>query len=557
MEHDAVQTTRRKIGKVAGAVAVGLAATAFATVPAWATTPRPAAGATAPAGKEPGSPTPAPGEELIISTHDGNVFTIDPSNTDACQNQPAGLSSLAADSPLTMTPDGTVWTAVWHDSSQLDKAGVYNPASVNWADSSQDATGPAAPHDVAGLLAMNSTQGVATGYYSGTLMSVNFKTGTYRDIGALPASAGDGLTWATNGDLLMAGYQNHLWRLPAAVLQSALNGNPVRASDWLDLGSISAEDWSNSAWYDPFTWASGSPQWWNPFSWAKNGTNDHIYGLATGTDGTLYLAMKSGNIFTLAPGNVATTADSTRALQVEGLRNLTGGTCSFAGSDIDGLTDTAATTLFAPASSIGAANVSLTAGTPATGNVTTGSGLTAPVTATVVPSTLPAGVSIGADGTISGTPVAAGTTTAQVKLCNQNGCSWRNVVMNVAGPSSGNTGNQTGPQKPPPADPTITLNGSANAPLSGMLPGAAAAAPSTFTVTDPSQLPPGVSIDQNGNLMGIPAGAGNYPIPVKACNATGCTTGTVTLTIGPDQTPCADNPASTVAYVTAHTRTAL
>ena len=72
-----------------------------------------------------------------------------------------------------------------------------------------------------------------------------------------------------------------------------------------------------------------------------------------------------------------------------------------------------------------------------------------------------------------------------------------------------------------------------------------------------TQLPPGVSIDQNGNLMGIPTGAGNYTIPVKACNATGCTTGSVTLTIGPDQTPCAQNPASTVALVTAHTRIAL
>jgi hypothetical protein len=44
--------------------------------------------------------------------------------------------------------------------------------------------------------------------------------------------------------------------------------------------------------------------------------------------------------------------------------------------------------------------------------------------------------------------------------------------------------------------------------------------------------------------MGIPSKAGTYAIPVKACNATGCTTGTTTLTIGPDQSPCAQHPAA-------------
>jgi hypothetical protein len=548
MEHDAVQTTRRKIGKVTGAVAVTLAAMACTAGPAWAGATTPSA--QPPAGKEPGSPTPAPGEQLMISTYDGNVYTIDPSDTDVCQDQPAGLASWAANSPITMTPDGTVWSSTWAESSQLAKVGTYSPASVNWADNSQTAGGPAALHDVAGLLAENASVGVATGYYSGTLMKVNFKTGTFTDIGSLPAGPGDGLTWAPNGDLLMASYaDNHIWRLPAAVLQSAINGNKVAASNWLDLGGISASDWSDSRWYDPFSWGGGSTEWWNPFTWSSNAENDHIYGLTMGSDGTLYIVMKYGKLFTLASNNLPTTADSTRALQVEGLRNLMGGDCSISGRGISGMTSTNQW-LFAPAATDSTAQtVSAVAGQPITGSISS-SMVKPPVSVLANASTLPAGVTVGPDGTLSGTPVAAGTSTAQVKVCGLDTCVWKNVAITV---TSGNGNNATGTQKPPPADPTMTLDGSANAPVSGTLPGSAAAAPSTFTVTDPTQLPPGVSIDASGNLMGIPAAAGTYPIPVKACNATGCTTGTVTLTIGPDQTPCDQNPASTVAYVTAHT----
>jgi hypothetical protein len=495
---------------------------------------------------------PEPGEQLIISTYDGHVYTVDPSSTDACQNQPAGISTLAANSPLTMTPDGTVWASAWNGSSNLGKVGTFNPASVDWANGSETLD-VAAPHVVAGLLAMNASTGVATGWYSKTLMSVNFKTGDITDIGDLPASPGDGLAWATNGDLLMASYDNHIYRLPAAVLQSALGGNPVTAGDWLDLGGISAQTWSNSKWYNPFTWGgTAKTVWWNPFTWGDSSTSDHIYGLATGSDGTLYIAMKYGKLFTLAPGNVATTSDSGRALQVEGLRNLSGGNCSFSGDEIDGMTSTTAT-LWAPASSdTTPSSVSGTAGQPISGMVTSDQ-VQAPVTVAADPATLPAGVSIGADGTVSGTPVAGGNTTAHVKVCGQDDCVWQDVNFAIAG----STGPGPGTQKPPPADPTMSLNGSVNAPISGTLPGSQAAAPSTFTVTNPAQLPPGVSIDASGNLMGIPASAGNYPIPVKACNATGCTTGTVTLAIGPDQSPCDQDETATTALVTAHTRMGL
>jgi len=104
----------------------------------------------------------------------------------------------------------------------------------------------------------------------------------------------------------------------------------------------------------------------------------------------------------------------------------------------------------------------------------------------------------------------------------------------------------------------MSLPGSVGAPLNWPLPGSAGTAPSTFTVTDSSKLPQGVSIDADGSLMGIPSAAGTYAIPVKACNSAGCTTGTVTLAIGPSQSPCSQNPATatTVAFhdVLAHVR---
>jgi hypothetical protein len=523
MEHDAVQLTRRKISSVAGITAAGLAAVAFAALG----TP----GAAAMAATMPAAPvaqaTPATsasgtGPELIISTGTGKLYSVDPSNPDLCQNVPGGTSSYSADSPITMTPDGTVWTAAWPAYSNLVNIGTYNPASVDWA-TDTNPLGVAPPHYVAGLLAMSPTLGLGTGYYSSTLMTVNFKTGTWKDVGSLPMTPADGLTWATNGDLIMAGTNNHLYRLPAAVLASAINGNGVKSGDWLDLGTAVVP--SSVVWFNPLTWS---------------GRGSDVYGLATGPDGTLYVATRDVGIYTLAPNNVPTTSGPSRALQLNPLRSFPGGTCSFSGDNIQGMTITG-DTLFAPTTTDSAVAVSGTAGAPISGTITS-SMVQAPVTVSAAANALPAGVTLASNGTLSGTPVTAGTTTVTVKICGQDTCVTRPVTLAIAAAAA------PAGQKPPPADPTMTLSGSASAPISGTLPGSAAAAPSTFTVTSPSQLPPGVSIDPSGNLMGIPSTAGTYPIPVKACNATGCTTGTVTITVGPDQSPCAQKPASTVAF---------
>jgi hypothetical protein len=531
MEHDAVQLTRRKISRVVSITAASLAATAFTTMPAIAATVSAATAAPATAASGTSS-----GPQLIISTSSGKVYTIDPSNTDVCQNQPAGQSAYSANSPITMLPDGSLWTAAWPEYSNLVNIGSYNPSSVSWV-TDKNPLGPAPVHYVAGLVAENQTWGVATGYYSSTLMSVNFKTGELTDIGDLPDSPADGMTWATNGDLLMAGTDDHIYRLPAAVLTSAMSGTYSHAGDWLDLGKA----------VTPSTVA-----WYNPFSWSNSGAD--VYGLATGPDGTVYVATKDAGLFSLAPNNVATKSDPSRALQLNPLRAFPDGTCSFSGGKIEGMTMTSET-LFAPATSDTATSVSGSLGTPITGTISS-TMVQAPVTVSAAPNALPNGVTLAPNGTLSGTPTSPGTSTAAIKICGTDTCVTRQVTFTIAAaptpastPPAGTTPPASG-QLPPPADPSMTMSGSVNAPVSGTLPGSAAAAPSTFTVTDPTTLPPGVSIDSGGNLMGIPSAAGTYAIPVKACNATGCTTGTTTLTIGPDQSPCAQKPgaASTVAY---------
>jgi hypothetical protein len=257
-------------------------------------------------------------------------------------------------------------------------------------------------------------------------MMVNFKTGAWTDIGGTRAAPVDGLTWGSNGDLVMAASDGHIYRLPASVLIAAMKGGSlVSGGDWIDVGKAV-------------------------------------------TPSTVKC--------------VPTTAAVGRDLQVNPLRSLPAGNCAFTGSSIGAMTSTS-DTRYAP---------------KFTAEASTGTGT----------------------GTSTGTGRGTGTSTGALKLA--------------------------------PADPTMTLPASANAPVSATLPGSAAASPSTFTVTDPGKLPPGVSIDASGNLMGIPSAAGTYTVPVKACNAAGCATGTgtVSLTIGPNQSPCDSKPANaaTVSY---------
>jgi hypothetical protein len=104
----------------------------------------------------------------------------------------------------------------------------------------------------------------------------------------------------------------------------------------------------------------------------------------------------------------------------------------------------------------------------------------------------------------------------------------------LAGPASGQAAAATGP-----ADPSAVFGGTVNQPITGSLPGATAA---TFSITDPTLLPPGMSITATGTVTGIPAADGIYSVPVSACVATLCAAGTVSFTIAPDTAPCDNAP---------------
>jgi hypothetical protein len=106
----------------------------------------------------------------------------------------------------------------------------------------------------------------------------------------------------------------------------------------------------------------------------------------------------------------------------------------------------------------------------------------------------------------------------------------------LAGPGAG-----TAAAASVPVVPNLLLNGTVNQPLSGTLPGSDSAG-TTFTVTSPSLMPPGIDVTPAGGVTGIPTADGIYGVTVTACGPDGCTPGTITFTIAPDTAPCDNQP---------------
>jgi large repetitive protein len=95
-----------------------------------------------------------------------------------------------------------------------------------------------------------------------------------------------------------------------------------------------------------------------------------------------------------------------------------------------------------------------------------------------------------------------------------------------------------------PAVPNLLLNGTVNQPVSGKLPGSGNGT-TTFTVTTPNLMPPGITVTPGGLITGIPTADGIYGVTVSACGTSGCTPGTATFTIAPDAAPCDNQPNMT------------
>ncbi|MBI4889841.1 MAG: putative Ig domain-containing protein [Acidobacteria bacterium] len=134
------------------------------------------------------------------------------------------------------------------------------------------------------------------------------------------------------------------------------------------------------------------------------------------------------------------------------------------------------------------------------------SGGVAPYTWSVSAGTLPPGLSLATNGTLSGTPTAGGVYNFTARVTDNVGTSaTQNYQLTV---SAGITINTTSPLP----DASVGSNYSLTFGASG------GSAPYTWTVFSGS-LPPGLSLSTTGTLTGVPAVAGNFNFVVRLADA--------------------------------------
>ncbi|MEA2239569.1 MAG: hypothetical protein QOC81_4293 [Thermoanaerobaculia bacterium] len=152
-------------------------------------------------------------------------------------------------------------------------------------------------------------------------------------------------------------------------------------------------------------------------------------------------------------------------------------------------------------------------------------------TFTLASGTLPAGLTLAANGTLSGTPTVVGTFPITVSVTDANGCSGTGPTYNLV--ISCQTINVT-----PPAVNT----GVAGSPFSQTFTQSGAIGTASFAVTS-GTLPSGLALAANGVLSGTPLQTGTFAITVTVTDSNGCTgSANYTLTIT-CQTITVTNPA--------------
>ena len=148
-------------------------------------------------------------------------------------------------------------------------------------------------------------------------------------------------------------------------------------------------------------------------------------------------------------------------------------------------------------------------------------------------STLPSGLALAADGTLSGTPTQPGTFPIVVTVTDSNGCTGTSATYNliiacqtITVTNPANTSSPAGSA----LNETFTQSGAIG----------------TATFTTASTLPAGVTLSTAGLLSGTPTGNGTFNIDVTVTDSNGCTGANLTyvLTIT-CQTITVTNPANT------------
>jgi hypothetical protein len=148
----------------------------------------------------------------------------------------------------------------------------------------------------------------------------------------------------------------------------------------------------------------------------------------------------------------------------------------------------------------------------------TESGGTAPFAWSVSAGSLPAGISLSADGTLSGTPTATGTSSFTVKVTDANSQSATQATSITVSAGVSTT------FAAPPA-------GRVGVAYTDTLTATGGTAPYTWSVNAGS-LPPGITLTSAGVLAGTPTTAGSYPFTVNVIDQNnGIATASITLVV--------------------------
>ncbi|MBX7207515.1 MAG: putative Ig domain-containing protein [Verrucomicrobiaceae bacterium] len=170
-----------------------------------------------------------------------------------------------------------------------------------------------------------------------------------------------------------------------------------------------------------------------------------------------------------------------------------------------------------------------TVNTPYSATMSAAGGI-APYTFGVTAGSLPAGLSLAANGDITGTPTSTTAETFTITATDANGCTGARSFTVT------------------PACPTITLNpttlpnGTVNTAYSQTVTASGGIAPYTFAVTL-GTLPDGLSLAANGDISGTPTSTTAQTFTITATDANNCT-GTRSFTVTPACPSITVNPAS-------------
>ena len=172
------------------------------------------------------------------------------------------------------------------------------------------------------------------------------------------------------------------------------------------------------------------------------------------------------------------------------------------------LTIAAATLTYAPANPPAA-----TVGVAYSQSLASVSGGVAPYTYTIASGSLPAGITLASNGTLSGTPSAGGSFNFTVSVTDSSGGS--GPVSATSGPLL-LTVNAPTITITPPTLPTVSAGVAYNQNLTA----AGGSGTYTYAVTA-GALPPGVTLSTAGVISGTPTAAGSFPLTITATDSSG------------------------------------